>query len=356
MKIQPLQENLEEKDESGDEENTGEVAQEEEGSKGEVTQEGDNVNVDEPQVIKPDAPTTLSINELIRKIGQDIPDVDEEVIDKLLNDELGINTENLTNVKNEDESIDKVITELKAKPNADVKETTIQELKKITQELKEYSDRQKLLRSGEQPVMAMRSSITNEIWLCLRDTHNLNGVHRKNDEEVKDLMKGIDKDKLLQLSDIRSGGQGGPDNEEDKNKVMKIAKILLKEQGINIDSDSEQSGSEDGDSGESGSEQSGSEDSDDLANDPRAANEGANIGPKRKTDGRPRDDSEEKEDIDTNPLSDEDKRKNEEINRERRERAEAGSGTGTSDSGTGTSDSGTGRVDPNISTTTTRKN
>ena len=89
MKIQPLQENLEEKDESGDEENTGEVAQEEEGSKGEVTQEGDNVNVDEPQVIKPDAPTTLSINELIRKIGQDIPDVDEEVIDKLLNDELG---------------------------------------------------------------------------------------------------------------------------------------------------------------------------------------------------------------------------------------------------------------------------
>ena len=232
-----------------------------------------------------------------------------------------------------------MITELKAKPNADVKETTIQELKKITQELKEYSDRQKLLRSGEQPVMAMRSSITNEIWLRLRDTHNLNGVHRKNDEEVKDLMKGIDKDKLLQLSDIRSGGQGGPDNEEDKNKVMKIAKILLKEQGINIDSDSEQSGSEDGDSGESGSEQSGSEDSNDLANDPRAANEGANIGPKRKTDGRPRDDSEEKEDLDINPLSEEDKRKNEEINRERRDRAEAGSGTGTSDSGTG-------RVDP----------
>ncbi len=154
-------------------------------------------------------------------------------------------------------------------------------------------------------------------------------------------MKGIDKDDLLKLSDIRSGGQGGPENEGDKTMVMKIAKILLKEQGINIDSDSEQSDGDESVSEQSGSEdgdnkQSGSEQGVDLANDPRAANEGANIGPKRKPDGRPRDDSEEKEDLDINPLSDEDKRKNEEINRER---AEAGSGTGTSDSGTG-------RVDP----------
>jgi hypothetical protein len=339
MKIQPLQENLEEKnDSSSDEESDSEAIREEE-----VTQEVDNV--DETQVIKPDQTTTVSINELIRTIGKDIPNVDEDEIDKLLNDELGINTENITNVKNEEESINKVITELKAKPNAVLKETTIQELKKITQEIKDYSDRQKLLRSGEQPVMAMRSSISNAIWLRLRDTYNLNGVYRKNDGEVKELMKGIDKDELLQLSDIRSSGQGRVDNEKDKTMVMKIAKILLNEQGINIDSDSEQSDgdesvSEDGDSGESGSE-----DGDDLANDPTAANEGANIDPRMTSDGRPRDDSEQKEDTDINPLSEEDKRKTEEINRER---AEAGSGTGTSDSGTGTSDSGTGRgpVDP----------